>query len=46
MKLTVKQITIAVQIYAKKNEMYVRTVRDVSNHRYAAIREYKEKIGM
>ena len=46
MKLTEKQITAAVQAYAKKNEMYVRTVREVSIHRYAAIREYKHKMGI
>ena len=44
MKLTDKQSTIAVQVYAKKNNLYVRTVRAVSIHLYAAIHQYKQKM--
>jgi hypothetical protein len=46
MKLKSSEVTEAVQQYAKRNGLYVRTVRDVSNLRYQAIREYKEKLGL
>ena len=45
MKLKNSEVTKAVQQYARRNGLYVRTVRDVSNLRYQAIREYKEKMG-
>ncbi len=42
MKLSNNQVTEAVTKYARKHGHYVRTVRTVSNLRYAAIREWKE----
>ena len=41
MKLTKKQLTQAVNRYARKHGYYARTVRTVSSLRYAAIQEYR-----
>lgn len=40
-KLTKKQISQAVQKFARKHGWYARTVRTVSSLFYAAIREYQ-----
>lgn len=45
MKLKNSEVTKAVQTYARKYGYYTRTVRDVSVLRYAAIAEYKVKVG-
>ena len=42
MKLTKKQMTQACQRYARKYGYYVRTVRDVTALKIAAITEYKK----
>jgi hypothetical protein len=41
MKLKRSEITEAVNAYARKHGYYVRTVRDVSAGRYAAIADWK-----
>lgn len=40
-KLTKKQITIAIQSYARHHGYYARTVRAVSSLFYAALAEYR-----
>ena len=42
-KLTKKQLSQAVQKYARKHGWYARTVRTVTALRYAAIAEYQGK---
>lgn len=40
MKLTKSQMQMAVRLYARKHDLYVRTVKAISAYRYAAFREY------
>lgn len=42
MKLKPTEITKAIIAYARKNNMHISTVRTISAHRYAAIKEYKK----
>jgi len=41
MKLTKKQLTEAIQAYARKHGYYVRTVRGMTSLRIAAISEWR-----
>lgn len=42
MKLTSKQLTQAIQRYARRHGFYARTVRTMTSLRLAAIAEWKE----
>lgn len=44
MKLTKKQLTVAVNKYARRHNHYVSTVRAVTSLRLAAIREYVAEV--
>lgn len=46
MKLSRKQVTQAVNRYARRHGFYARTVRAVTSLRFAAVREYLERLGV
>jgi hypothetical protein len=45
-KLTKLELTKAYTRYARSHGFYVRTVRDVTDLKYRAIREFRSKLGL